>query len=289
MQSYELPGKLISGIMKKRSVFMESRRTSLEGYLMCLASHHEICKFPIFRRFICHPDIIKLLYGDSDLDSSPTKKSFLTNVFQSVDDTVDTLYQKQRSKLANNPPVLLNQFSLGNSSVFAHSSISATSSPEPRLSEATGDGISSNVEPLIDLCVELFDIRGLRRQAIVIFLQNLFENTVERKLTEGLRDTLTTDRVLGIITSIRDNFWPNGTFVVPKDTRDEDEKIRSKFDSTSKIIQLFPELFGGMVGRQNARKGAVRVCTVFQNPWLNKHLMYRILDEILSSLFPKSN
>ncbi|KAJ3304508.1 Intermediate filament protein [Kappamyces sp. JEL0829] len=282
MQQYELPGKLISGIMRRRSFFLESRRESLEKYLMNLIHHPEICKFQVFRRFICHPSIIKLLYGSSDLEGSPTKKSFLKSVFHNVDDTVDAMFQKQRNKTAGHSPLPVNSSSY---SVFSHQPVSSATTPEPLLSE--NEPISSSAEPIIDLFVELFEIKGLRRQAIVIFLQNLFGDTVERRLTESLRDTLSNERLLAVITSIRDNFWPSGVWNPTQPVRLEEEKVRTKFEASSKIIQLFPELFGGMVGRQNARKGAIRVCTVFQNPRLNQHLMYRILDEILFVLFPK--
>lgn len=33
MQNYDLPGKLFSGIMKKRAAFLETRREALETYL----------------------------------------------------------------------------------------------------------------------------------------------------------------------------------------------------------------------------------------------------------------
>lgn len=42
-----------------------------------------------------------------------------------------------------------------------------------------------------------------------------------------------------------------------------------------------------MVGRQNARKGARRLFTVLQNKRLNQDLVYTLLDEIVSALFPE--
>lgn len=275
MQNYELPGKLMSGIMKGRAHFMENRRQALEKYLERLLSHQEICIFQGFRRFICHPQIIKLIYGSAETDESPSKKSFIRSVFNSVDDTVDTIFQKKK-KMPR--PAAVQQ---GSSNVFSHNPVSTLPAVDSFETDAT-----SSTEPIIDLFVELFEIKGLRRQAIVIFLQNLFGDTVERRLTESLKEALNEEKIGNLLASIRDTYWPSGIWGSTQVARTEDQKIRSKFESSSKLIQLFPEVFGGIVGRQSCRKGAMRLSTVFQNPRLNQHLMYLILDQILSGLFP---
>jgi sorting nexin-25 len=278
MLAYELPGKLISGIMKKRSAFMDSRRESLEKYIMQLLAHPEICKVQVFRRFICHPEIIRLLYGDSLGDESPNKKNFLRNVVYSVDDTMDTMFQRRNQRNTN----FSTEKTAVQTSVFSHNPVSR----EFIAKKEEGEAVSSTAEPILDLFVELFELKGLRRQAVVILIQNLFGDTVERKVTEGLRDSLAQEKMIAVVNTICDSFWPNGewsSLVVP---RTEDQKVRTKFEASGKITQLFPEIFGGIVGRQTARKGAVRVCTALQNPRLNQHLMYKILDEILNALFP---
>lgn len=279
MQAYELPGKLISGIMKKRSAFMDSRRDSLEKYIMQLLVHPEICKVQVFRRFLCHPEIIRLLYGDGEADESPTKKNFLRNVVHSVDDTMDTIFQRRNQR---NPNFSTEKAAV-QTSVFSHNPITR----EFTAKKEEGEVVSSTAEPILDLFVELFELKGLRRQAVVILIQNLFGDTVERKVTEGLRDSLSQEKMTSIVNTICDNFWPNGVWATLAAPRNEDQKIRTKFEASSKITQLFPEIFGGIVGRQTARKGGVRVCTALQNPRLNQHLMYKILDEILNALFQK--
>jgi sorting nexin-25 len=276
MQNYELPGKLMSGIMKGRGRFMESRRQALEKYLQKLLGHQEICKFPEFRRFICHAQIIKLLYGASpESEESPSKKSFIRSVFNSVDDTVDAMFQKMRKGRSNT-------IQQGPSNVFSHNPLSSMLSKSAEECDTT-----SSAEPIIDFFVELFEIKGLRRQAIVIFLQNLFGDTVERRVTETLKDSLSQEKIEALLKSMKDTYWPSGVWSTNQITRSEDQKIRSKFESSGKLIQLFPELFGGIVGRQSSRKGAIRLATVFQNPRLNQHLMYMILDQVLFMLFPK--
>ena len=42
-----------------------------------------------------------------------------------------------------------------------------------------------------------------------------------------------------------------------------------------------------MVGGDNARRGGIRLFDVLQRRPLNKHLMYTLLDELVSALFPE--
>ncbi|KAJ3275962.1 Intermediate filament protein [Terramyces sp. JEL0728] len=264
MQNYELPGKLLAGIMKKRTIVLESRREAFEKYL----THVEICTFITFRKFICHPDIVKFFDDKNELQ---VKKSFLQTVYHTVDDTMDTILLR-RAKSPSNP--------LGFDPTFMDKKLDMSDS-------LTSDNQSSNAEPLVDLFIELFELKGLRRQAVVIFLQQLFGDTVERKATEAIRDTLSPERILRILVSVRDTYWPNGKLAESFTARTQSQRIATMTDTSQKISILFPELFGGMVGRQNARRGASRWHLLFQNPRLNQHLMYKIFDEILSALFPK--
>jgi sorting nexin-25 len=225
----------------------------------------EVCQFEVFRRFLCHPAILKLLYGGEK--ESPQKKSFLRNVFSTVDDQLDSMFHYKKGMIEQPKSI-----------VFAHSTNEAD----------IETSVSSTTEPLIDLIIEMFELKGLRKQAVVLFLQQLFGDTVERKVNESLKDLLSVDRLLPTLNAVRDTYWPNGKLTPNTKSRTTEEKLNTKFESNRKIMVLVPDLFGGLVGRQNARKGAIRCCTLFQNQKLNKHLMYKIFDELLLVHFPKN-
>lgn len=271
MEKVDLPGKFLASIMKKRSTFMEFRRIELEKYLNNLLLHSEICTFEIFRRFICHPEIIKLMYANQK--ESPVKRSFISNVFVSVDDSVNSLRLKKSKSTVT---VNYNQ----NESVFSHNPIS-------ELKQEQSFEQTSLTEPLIDLFIELFELKGLRRQAVVIFLNQLFGDTVERKVTESLREIVSEQQILSVMTKVRDTYWPGGVWEMNFLPRTDEQKSRSRGNAKDNMSLVFPELFGGVVGRQNAKRGAFRSCLLFQNRRLNQHLMYKILDEVLAALFPK--
>lgn len=42
-----------------------------------------------------------------------------------------------------------------------------------------------------------------------------------------------------------------------------------------------------MVGRHNAKKGTMQFFDLFQCDKLNRHLLYVLLDELLTALFPE--
>ena len=178
-----------------------------------------------------------------------------------------------------------NSFSSDRTSVFAHSPSSPTTH---HLEFDDHTEQSSQTELLIDFFIEIFELRGLRRQAIVTILQHFFGDTVDKKIVEMLDQTLTKDKAAEMIQMITNKYWPNGTFVPDTTVRTEEQKQRSKFESSDILTLAFPELIGGIVGRQNARRGALKSCQMFQNTRLNQHLMYKLLDEILFVLFPKN-
>ncbi|KAJ3086259.1 Intermediate filament protein [Quaeritorhiza haematococci] len=69
--------------------------------------------------------------------------------------------------------------------------------------------------------------------------------------------------------------------------RTAEQRKRTKAEAESKLSNLIPELLGGVVGRQNAKRGAARLFNVFQNKRLNQQLLYMLLDEIVVALFPE--
>ena len=70
---------------------------------------------------------------------------------------------------------------------------------------------------------------------------------------------------------------------------DEKEQQTSGDDKETriKLELLFPELFGGFLGRNNAYKAAGRVFESFQNELLNMNLTTTILVEVVKELFPE--
>ena len=270
----DMPGKMINGIMKFQKKLMENRRNALEKYLNTLLTFSEICKWNEFKKFILHPDIIKILFND-DSSSINTKKSFLKNIIHSVDEGFDFI--RRRSSVGSYPDSVPLQ-----SSPF----ISPTASETALVSEG---GVSATTA-ITDLFVELFELKEksnwLRRQAVVLFLQQFFGDTVERKTIEVLRSYVSQDNANYLLKYIRDSYWPAGEWNTKWPVRTEDAKLKTRNVVRGKLLFVAKQL-GGVFGKQNTLTGALRWFHLFQNRRLNQHLMYSILDELISALFPE--
>ncbi|ORZ21687.1 PXA domain-domain-containing protein [Absidia repens] len=152
------------------------------------------------------------------------------------------------------------------------------------------EGMTRFTEPLCDLFIEMFELKEknnwLRRQAVMIILQQILGGTIERKLRDTVKYLETESMVIFYFRKIMDSLWPGGAKLTFKPARKPDEKLQTKEEANRKLSTWLPDLLGNMVGRQNARKGARRLFSVLQNQRLNQHLVYVLLDEIVMALFP---
>jgi sorting nexin-25 len=146
--------------------------------------------------------------------------------------------------------------------------------------------------PICDLVLAVFELNKknnwLRRQAIVIILQQVLGGTIERKIRENVKGLLSKTRLMSYINLLRDGLWPGGKLKPPGVPRTAEEKIRIRDEANRKLSSLVPDLAANMIGRSNARRGARRIFAVLQNRRLNQHIAYTIIDEVFSALFPEA-
>ncbi|KAF9381045.1 Intermediate filament protein [Podila verticillata] len=191
------------------------------------------------------------------------------------------------------------------------------------------EGVTTFTEPLCDLFIELFELKEknnwLRRQAVVIILQQVLGGTIERKLRDTIKAYIEESMLTFYVNKLRDALWPpavspaasmeglSGGYEVVGDprlpmssrpealaeassssspgknkpTRTAEQKALTKEQANRKLSAFLPELLGNMVGHQNARRGARRVFAAFQNRRLNQQLVYTTLDEIILAMWPE--
>jgi hypothetical protein len=208
-----------------------------------------------------------------------------------------------------------------NTSIFSPlGSIGSTAGSNPV--SPLSPGQASAADAFVDLFNEIFELRDkgnwLRRQAVSLVTQQLFGVTVERRLTENLRALFAEETIAGHLEKLRDTLWPGAVNSVKTDIesshasrtsatkaasqqqqqqqqqqqstqnpRTPEQKAKTKADAESKLSSLAPELLGGIVGRQNAKRGAQKLIKMFQNRQLNRQLLYSILDELLLFIMPE--
>lgn len=116
--------------------------------------------------------------------------------------------------------------------------------------------------PICDLVLAVFELNKknnwLRRQAIVIILQQVLGGTIERyascvfslnetvfiimyrKVRENVKVLLGEDRVMSFIGLFRNSLWPGGKLKPPSVPRTADEKLRTRDDANRKLSSLVP-------------------------------------------------
>ncbi|KAG0088556.1 Intermediate filament protein [Podila epicladia] len=191
------------------------------------------------------------------------------------------------------------------------------------------EGVTTFTEPLCDLFIELFELKEknnwLRRQAVVIILQQVLGGTIERKLRDTIKSYFEESMLTFYVNKLRDALWPpvvspsasveglSGGYEVIGDMRSPpmsrqesqsaegsssspqknkpsrtlEQKAMTKEHANRKLSAFLPELLGNMVGHQNARRGARRLFAAFQNRRLNQQLVYTTLDEIVLAMWPE--
>lgn len=168
---------------------------------------------------------------------------------------------------------------------------SPSSSALPLQSAAEETAASIFTAPICDLCVELFDLKEnknnwLRRQAIVVIIQQFLGNTIERKVRESFRSSHSPTSIETLLSSIQEILFPDGQRRPPSDARTDAEKHETKMRASKKIGMLMPDVIANMIGRGNARRAARRVFSALQDTRLNQQLVLCILDDIFDVLFP---
>ena len=122
---------------------------------------------------------------------------------------------------------------------------------------------SSFSAPICDLVLAIFELHKknnwLRRQAIVIILQQVFGDTIEqlvvkfsvvginsgfflRKIRHSIHALFEESRILPVLSMLRENLWPGGKLRAPSQPRTAEEKLRSRDEANRKLSALVPGL-----------------------------------------------
>ena len=315
----DFPGKRLFGLV--HAPFVDARKAALEKYLQALVKLEVACQSEELRLFLSQtptsaiPSLISRASGDavtspslgSSSAATPGKQSpaafpgggfvktlfkGVTGVAEGLDDLIgigpsmlDVVVQRLSTQIQTKSGATLVQGIVDIDTVSQAMDKDATPA---ELREAAGAGTTYWTEPICDLFTELFELHEknnwLRRQAIVILLQQLFGSTVERKIRETFSIALSPPSITSYVTAFKASLWPNGVLKEPTPPRTAAEKDALRENANAKLATLIPELAANFVGRENARKGTRRVFAALQNKRLNKHLIYGLLDVVVQEV-----
>lgn len=310
VRNLEFPGKRL--VTSLSGSFVDLRRAALERYMQNLILVPAVCESSELRAFLSRSS--PFMVSEPKVSASKPTGAFpgtglVRHVYHSVAGSIDDMFfgpsmldvmiqrlTRQAAELAGikgssvtDEDVVTQAFRASGNAASDDTLLHFSGDLKPLEGETSSSSFSS---PICDLILAVFELNKknnwLRRQAIIIIMQQVLGSTVERKVRDTINYLFDEMHIMNFIGTFRDSTWPGGQFKQPSAPRTADEKARARDDANRMLSALIPDLAANMIGRSNARRGARRIFAVLQNRRLNQHLLYTILDELVTALFPEA-
>ncbi|KAJ8116093.1 hypothetical protein ONZ43_g4515 [Nemania bipapillata] len=202
------------------------------------------------QELLCLPD-------GEDLMSREDKKDMITRLYDSVADGMEDI-------LGNIP--VLDQLSLAGQNLIAAATSQMSTMPlgvnedavttaeaEAELNAFEDKELEPFIKPICDIFLEIF---GLNRGG-----------TIERKVRDNFKMLVQEDAVVKYIGLLRE------------------KKAKTRREASLMLATLIPDLAGNVVGRVNAQAASRRIFATLNNPRLNSHLVFTLVDELINIVF----
>ncbi|KIJ66229.1 hypothetical protein HYDPIDRAFT_109224 [Hydnomerulius pinastri MD-312] len=309
VRGLDFPGKRL--VTSLSGSFVDTRRQALEKYMQNLIAIPVVCESSELRVFLSRdsPFIASEMKDDAPKGQGGfSGRSLVQTMYRSVTESIDDMFfgpsmldvmiqrlTRQAAEFAGIVGSAVNDEELVAQAIKAFgkaTSLDTLMQMPGDLKPLDGETSTSTFSaPICDLVLAIFELHKknnwLRRQAIVIILQQVFGDTIERKIRQSIKSLFEESRILPVLTMFRDNLWPGGKPKPPSQPRTSEEKLRSRDEANRKLSALVPDLAANMIGRSNARRGARRIFAVLQNRRLNQHIAYTVVDEVVAAIFPE--
>ncbi|KAI8051053.1 PXA domain-containing protein [Gilbertella persicaria] len=265
----EFPGRW--PFIKLQKPLVETRRVALEKYLRQLVQDKEICASQEFRLFLSQQNIfVNPAEDESSVQhtvmatstSSASLQSLSSPSVQNLQKSMaDDNLQKKPSKgfmhhIYKTVAAGIDDILIGPSMLDLITQrlgeqvmeFSQQESPKMMLQnnypEVIKEGITRFTEPLCDLFIEMFELKDktnwLRRQAIVIIIQQILEGTIERKLRETVKYLGSLPMLVFYLNKMTDSLWPQGGPFTLKEPRKLEEKLQTREEANRKLSTWLP-------------------------------------------------
>uniref|UniRef100_A0A674IIH7 Sorting nexin 25 n=2 Tax=Terrapene triunguis TaxID=2587831 RepID=A0A674IIH7_9SAUR len=145
-------------------------------------------------------------------------------------------------------------------------------------------------EPCFMLIGEIFELRGMFkwvRKTLIALVQVTFGRTINKQIRDTVSWIFSEPMLVYYISVFRDAFWPNGKLAAPTRSKGEEQSQETKQRAQQKLLENIPDTLQSLVGQQNARHGIIKVFNALQETRANKHLLYVLLELLLTELCPE--
>ncbi|XP_067993052.1 sorting nexin-25 isoform X2 [Melanerpes formicivorus] len=148
----------------------------------------------------------------------------------------------------------------------------------------------SLAEPCFMLIGEIFELRGMFkwvRKTLIALVQVTFGRTINKQIRDTVHWMFSEPMLVYYLGVFRDAFWPNGKLAPSLRAKSDEQKQETKQRAQQKLLENIPDTLQSLVGQQNARHGVVKVFNALQERKANKHLLYVLLELLLTELCPE--
>ncbi|KAI0997913.1 hypothetical protein K3495_g10277 [Podosphaera aphanis] len=278
-------------VMKLQPDFLYKRRIALEKYLRQALLIPEVCRCRELRTFLSESSVV---HGScNSYENDENKKDLITRLYNSFTDSIEDMFGgipvfDQLSVTGQNLISVATQQLLNMPATMSESQLDAEEA-EAELNAFENRELEPFVKPICDMFLEIFELNRsnnwLRGRAVVVVLHQLLGSTIERKVRETVKGLFSEESVIKYITLVRDCIWHDGELKKDQKPRTPLEKSKSRSQAGLLLATLVPDLASSVVGRVNAQAAGRRIFATLNNPRLNVHLVYTLLDEIIDVLF----
>lgn len=264
--------------LKKQLV--EARKPMLESYLQQLLSLPDVCSDPALRSFLSSEDF---RIGSGRGSSENNFDVFFNRFYQGVSKTrvpVQSIKSPTSRTSKENEEILENIREM-EKELRQFDEI-----------EKNEDGSVPFVKPISDLVMAIFDLSNkswLRGRALLVILQQVLGSAIEKTIRQQVDKNLKReDKLLDLLNMLTTMLFPNGKFREAPEQRTRSEQNATKQEAFVVLKLFFVETCSKIFGSKNAEIASSNLLEMIQNDYLNKHLMFELLDELLGAVFPES-
>lgn len=273
----KFPKKTVPMLKFQKVQQIEMRKPMLEQYLQSLLKIPEVCSDPAFRSFLSSEDF---RIGHHAKNSQKKFDAFFNSLYGKVSQRVPLNNTIQARSDKEQEDILAN--------------IQEMERELKQFDEIGKDNTKIPfVKPISDLLMTVFNLRNsqswLRGRALLVILQQVLGSAIEKTITQQVDTSLRQEeKLLDILGLLREMLFPNGKFRESPQLRTKSEQSSTRQEANVILRIFMNETCAKIFGFKNTNQASTQLFELFQNDFLNKHLIFEILDEIIAAVCPEA-
>lgn len=271
VSNIKFPKKAVLNFQKKQ--LLELRKKGLEQYLQQLLTIPEVCSDPILRSFL-------------------SSENFLFSSLKKPKKNLDDILGSLSLSFSDHDNSKYPEVEMSTTTEFMES-IKEMQSELKQFDESQKytSGKVPFVKPISDLLIDVFDLGSskswIRGRALLILLQQVLGSAIEKKIRSSMRNILNDEAmILNVIGNLKDTVFPNGRFKDPPIVRSEALQEKTRSEARAIFEVYMEETCGKVFGNGNTKVRSRVLFELFQNDFINKLLIFQLLDQLVKELFP---